>query len=321
MTMVHEFGHLMGLPDFYAEPVINDQSTRFSANIGVMHSAVNLGLTGYERYLLGWIPEIKVRCILPAEMREAPYPGLDIQRFVTNDSLNLTSIDDLSPSFGGYKLVIIRTAEDEATVMEFRRNGGATSGLDSVTQEGLLVYRINGSSASSRCASTTPEAGSNDAGVIECPGDTNISADQPPALVTHREKVCITRPCMDREESLARQTRGSLPEPAFTEMLRDQAILTEGESAYGLLDKDQPDASAIPELVAARERPVELPTFTVKHVPSGSSGSIRADIELQWCYSYRSRGDETAARMSNQPTYSRENSMHYCLGDREAGIW
>lgn len=323
MAMAHELGHLMGLPDLYAEPIINDQSTRFSANIGLMHSATNLGLTGYERYVLGWIPDNEVRCILPTEMSEEPYPGLDIQRFVTNDSLYLRSIDDLSPNYGLYKLVIIRTAEDEATVMEFRMNRDVTSGLNPGTQEGLLIYRVNGSSASSRCAGTTPGDENNDSRAIGCPGGSNISSDQPPALVTHREKVCITRPCMDRQESLVRRTGGSFLEPAFTEMLRDQAILIEGESAYGLLDKDQPDASAIPELMEARERPRISPEFTVRQGPPPlpTSDLISVEIELQWCYAYRSRGDETAARMSNPPTYSRDNSMYYCLGDRDAGIW
>lgn len=323
MEMVHEFGHLMGLPDLYAEPIVNDQATRFSANSSLMHGAANLGLTGYERYVLGWITDNEVRCILPAEMREEPYPGLGIQRFVTNDSFFLRSIDDLSPNYGLYKLVIVRTAEDEATVMEFRMNRDATSGLDSASQEGLLIYRVNGTSASSRCAGTTSGDENSGSRAIECPGDSNISGDQPPALVTHREKVCITRPCMDREASLVRQTGGSFLEPVFTRMLRDQAILIEGESAYGLLDKDQPDASAIPELAEARERPIILPQFTAKQGPPPLAGSdlISVEIDLQWCYAYRSRGDETAARMSNRPTYSRDNSMYYCLGDRDAGIW
>lgn len=67
ITLVHEIGHLLGLPDLYAESspdyqVQNHLSNRFSGGVSLMESGIEYGFSGWERWILGWLPTDEVRC-------------------------------------------------------------------------------------------------------------------------------------------------------------------------------------------------------------------------------------------------------------------
>lgn len=321
-TLVHELGHLMGLPDLYAEPGINAMSSRFSGNIMTMHGNAPAGFTGYERYLMGWLPELQVRCILPKEMRESPPEVRSVPRFTTYESVNLLPIDDLSATSGGTRLLLIRTTRDQVIAVESRRNMHSTGGL---VKEGLLTYSINGSSASARCSYIDPSTGERGPSTVECDSAANIDSAGPPPLELLRDKVCFGRNCWDRDRSLQNIEMPPYETQEFIRALNDRAVLGASENRlHYLLDPSGPH-ERIPLMRDSRINPVEVPSLVIENQGTGSSGVDRAETQIQWCYSYQDRrlGDGSTPNGNGylQPTTTAGSGHFYCLGDQAAGLW
>lgn len=130
-TLVHEIGHLLGLPDLYAEMGSTDNAfaNRFSLWNSVMDGYVPAGFTGYERWLLGWMPTRNVRCVLPKD-------GYSTR-------VEMTSVDSLTST--GLKMIMFPVPDepDRLRVMEVRSNDGTTSGFG---RPGVLNYEVFASS-------------------------------------------------------------------------------------------------------------------------------------------------------------------------------
>ena len=144
-VLVHEMGHLLGLPDLYAETSQandsgggdNGYADRFALHHSIMHSSIEKGFTGYERWLLGWMPTKNVRCVLPDDAYAK--------------SIGMSAVD--SADDYGLKLVMFPVVGDSERmrVMELR---GYSSGF---WVPGILVYEIFGASNSARFTGLTPE--------------------------------------------------------------------------------------------------------------------------------------------------------------------
>jgi len=100
-------------------------------------------LTGYERWILGWLPTRNVKCV----SAEKPNRMNDIV---------MSSVDSLDSV--GTKLIMIHSGPeaglgDQLQAIELRSNDGTTSGFGGIGgQPGLLSYEINASSSSARSA-------------------------------------------------------------------------------------------------------------------------------------------------------------------------
>lgn len=131
-TLVHEMGHLLGLPDLYAETATmdNNYADRFALNHSLMDGSVGKGFTGYERWLLGWMPTKSVRCVLPGDGYAK--------------GVGMSTVDSVESY--GHKLVMFPVVGDSERmrVMELRDR---TSGF---WDPGVLVYEIYGASPSAR---------------------------------------------------------------------------------------------------------------------------------------------------------------------------
>ena len=121
-TLVHEIGHLMGLPDLYAETSARNErqnhiGLRFSGNKSVMHHSLDYGFTGWERWLLGWMRNNQILCVSETvkgltrddfrALGDSRYPNaLNMVVFVDSTDPNRALITELrSPLTGQYGLV------------------------------------------------------------------------------------------------------------------------------------------------------------------------------------------------------------------------
>ena len=144
-TAAHETLHLMGLPDLYSETQDwdNGRPARWDGNMSLMNSNWFRGLTGYERWILGWLPTRNVKCVSAEEPNRI------------NDIV-MSSVDSLDSV--GTKLIMIHSGPkaglgDQLQAIELRSNDGTTSGFGGMSgQPGLLSYEINASSQGARSA-------------------------------------------------------------------------------------------------------------------------------------------------------------------------
>ncbi len=135
-TSVHEQGHMFGLPDLYTESQwepLNPVFSRFAGDRSVMSSNLTAGFTGFERWVLGWLPDRQVSCVT----RDG---DVDHSRTVT-----VSSVDSGSSTRG--KIVVFPTGLDTALVAEYRNNARSTTAFDT---PGVFVYAINSTTRTSR---------------------------------------------------------------------------------------------------------------------------------------------------------------------------
>ena len=133
---VHEQGHLFGLPDLYTEnqwEPINPVFQRFAGDRSVMSSNLTAGFTGFERWVLGWLPDGQVSCVT----RDGE---VEHSRTVT-----VSSVDSGRSTRG--KIVVFPIGLDTALVAEYRNNARSTTAFDT---PGVFVYAINSTTPTSR---------------------------------------------------------------------------------------------------------------------------------------------------------------------------
>lgn len=129
-TMAHELGHLLGLPDLYSNAEWYD---RFEMQKSLMGTGgTGIGLSGYERWLLGWVPTNQVHCSVPG----TDEPG----------SIIMSSLDNLNTR--GIKLLMYPYStfdgiKDRMRVVELRSNEDTTRNVPG--GPGLVSYTINSS--------------------------------------------------------------------------------------------------------------------------------------------------------------------------------
>lgn len=124
-SVVHETGHLLGLPDFYRRLPPDYQSNyEFFGSWDVMADTVLFGA-----HMVAWL-KWQLRWIDPSQLRGLAVPG---QRSAT-----------LSPieTAGGVKALVVTVSPNKAYVAEVRKQ----TGLDSdICQEGVLIYSVDSS--------------------------------------------------------------------------------------------------------------------------------------------------------------------------------
>lgn len=129
--LAHEFGHLLGLPDYYLLDFVN----RFDSYVGqfdlmgVPQYGQAPELFGWTRWLASWLPDKQVIC------NELP-----------NAYISISAIESLDV---GTKLVIIPISEITALGIESRRAIGYDAKMSKVS-EGVLIYKIDTSKASQK---------------------------------------------------------------------------------------------------------------------------------------------------------------------------
>jgi M6 family metalloprotease-like protein len=120
-VVVHETGHLFGLPDLY-DLTSPSSLFRFAGGWDVMSQLNDLGppFLAWERWKLGWLDPAQLACLNgPGELA--------------------TTIAPVEET-GGLKAVVVPTGQTSALVVEARRR----KGLDrSIGAEGLLIYSVD----------------------------------------------------------------------------------------------------------------------------------------------------------------------------------
>lgn len=129
-TMAHELGHLLGLPDLYSN---NQSYVRFDIQKSLMGTGgTGIGYSGYERWLLGWVPTSQVHCSVPGKDE----PGSIIMSSL--DNVNTRGIKLLMYPYSTFDGV-----KDRMRVVELRSNEDSTRNVQG--GPGLVSYTINSS--------------------------------------------------------------------------------------------------------------------------------------------------------------------------------
>ena len=121
-VVAHEVGHAYGLPDLY----MNDGSNSAGKTLGPFDimdgvTGISHSVTFLQRWMLGWLSDNQVSCLLPTE---APIT-LNLSPVIEDSSLN--------------KGIIVPLSEYESILIEARVKSEFDNLLDD--QEGILVYR------------------------------------------------------------------------------------------------------------------------------------------------------------------------------------
>ena len=132
-TTAHELGHLLGLPDLYTD---SRYHFRFDIGWSIMGAGrMGIGFTGYERWILGWVPTGQVHCSV--EGRDEP------------GQIVMSSLDNWNSR--GIKLLMypyspVDGFKDRMRVLELRSNENSTTDVEG--GPGLVSYAINASCGS-----------------------------------------------------------------------------------------------------------------------------------------------------------------------------
>jgi len=164
----HEIGHALGLPDYYGRPITNEVHNRFVGN----HTLMGRGstyLTGYEKWILGWLPDQRVLCVSKSSQGESVLDSVDADRLTD-------------------ALVIYRLSADRAVVVENR-----TESLPATLPDGqhLFVYMVNASSRGAIRAGTGAETQNiysrrGELGSDDSRRDAYVYHQSEPPMVTYR---------------------------------------------------------------------------------------------------------------------------------------
>lgn len=132
MTIVHEFGHLIGLTDLYNGYPSDEAPTthHYTGKWDFMGYAWTKGLFGWQRFLQGWLEDPEVICI--------------------NRSGSFTAtLAPLGATTTSSELLLLRGASGKLIGLEVRRPGPMDEFV-SATNQGVLVYNIDASRATGR---------------------------------------------------------------------------------------------------------------------------------------------------------------------------
>jgi M6 family metalloprotease-like protein len=130
--MAHETGHLFGWTDIYdvsgKDDPANGRHSRFGwwDIMSMNWETFNLELNGWFRFQVGWIPDADILCFEARNLSEA---GALIQ--------NLSSSQ-------GQRLIVIRTGEQKAIVIERRSITKYAPMFNNPDWAGVLVYEVDG---------------------------------------------------------------------------------------------------------------------------------------------------------------------------------
>lgn len=124
--VIHELGHLFGLPDLYSFVdafATNQDSTDTVSYFSVMNKAAvgGIGYFGWEKYILGWLDEPQIICHKAGEV-----------------AVNLVPLSKKS----GLKIIAIPISSSEVLVVENRTKEGIDKMIPS---PGIIAYVVNSS--------------------------------------------------------------------------------------------------------------------------------------------------------------------------------
>lgn len=149
--IVHEFGHLMALPDLYAA---DPTGYRYVGAMSQMSNPYQFrGVTGYEEWLLRWIPESRVICVKPSPARAK--------------DVTLASVSGPVTTAKGHLLAMVPLGAGRALGVEYRTRQGLDAALG---RPGIHVYLIDASRPTMRGPMTSYRA---DALTLEPLADTS----------------------------------------------------------------------------------------------------------------------------------------------------
>jgi M6 family metalloprotease-like protein len=129
-VLVHETGHVLGLPDLYDftfDPNDYHAQFKFAGGWSLM-SWVEPGgqFFAWEKWHLGWLDPAQIRCVDAKSTLETTLTPLE--------------------SAGGVKMAVAKTGASTAYVVEVRK----PSATESFCDEGVLVYTVDSSVATGR---------------------------------------------------------------------------------------------------------------------------------------------------------------------------
>ena len=117
--VVHELGHLFGLPDLYSYQDSTDTADYFS--VMNMAASEGVGYFGWERYILGWLDDPQMICHKAGE--------------VVGNLIPLTKKN-------GLKMIAVPISSSEVLVVENRTKEGIDKMISSA---GIIVYVVDSS--------------------------------------------------------------------------------------------------------------------------------------------------------------------------------
>ena len=120
-VLIHETGHLFGLPDLYDTSALSTSSThRFAGVWDPMSWFETLSdFTAWHKWKLGWLDTSQIRCLGQGQVEE-----------------NLTPVS--IP--GGLKAIVAQVSESRAVVVESRNPSGRDSAF---CDSGILIYMVD----------------------------------------------------------------------------------------------------------------------------------------------------------------------------------